>query len=116
MLENKYSTNNTNTQIKVKGWKEYTNSDNYKVYYNDEYVWFGFSFTGNSGSITTSWSELGANVFSDTNLRPKKSVFFLVGNVVILQVRSDNAKVRYKGLSTINAPFTIEGETMWKKK
>lgn len=91
-------------------------TDNYKVYYNEEYVYFGFLFKGNSGSITASWSELGANVFSDTNLRPTKSVFFIVGNVVILHVRSDNAKVRYKGLSTINAPFTIEGETMWKRK
>ena len=102
--------------INVGGWKEYSNNENYKIFYNDEYVWFGFYFYGSTGTITSSWTELGASVFNDSFIRPSKSVFFLIGNVVIGQVRSDNAKFRFKSLSNINAPFTLEGEVMWKRK
>ena len=103
--------------INVGGWKEYSNTENYKIFYNDEYVWFRFDYSANSGSISTSWWELGAEVFADSYIRPSTNVFFLVGNLVVGNVRPDQKKFRARTVSgTINAPFTLTGEVMWKRK
>ena len=112
-----FSANSSNAQIKVTGWKTYTDTTNYTVKYNDEFVYFKFSYTGSSGSISTSWWELGANVFNDENLRPAADIVFFVGNPVICNVRSNNSKIRVKTLSgTISSPFTLAGEKVWKRR
>ena len=103
--------------INVTGWKTYTDSTNYVVKYNDKLVYFKFSYTGSAGSLTTDWWELGANVFQDDWIKPQGSIVFFVGNPVIANVRKDNSKIRVKTLTgTIPAPFTLEGETVWKRR
>ena len=112
-----YSANTNNAQIKVTGWKTYTDTTNYTVKYNDEFVYFKFYYTGSAGSLSTDWWELGANVFQDDWIKPQGAIVFFVGNPVIANVRKDNTKVRVKTLTgTIPAPFTLEGETMWKRR
>ena len=112
-----FSTNNSNVQIKVDGWKTYRNDSYYVVLYNEDYVYFKFDYSGGSGSITTTWWELGATVFNDATHLPTNNIFFFVGNPLICNVRPDNAKIRVKSLSgTISSPFELHGEVIWRRK
>lgn len=111
-----YSADTASTQINVKGWKTYRNDSNYLVTYNDEYVSYKFNYTSRSGSLGTSWWELGADVVPDT-LRPANNIFFFVGNLVVANIRPDMPKLRVKSVSgSIPAPFTLSGEVLYRRK
>jgi hypothetical protein len=111
-----YSADTQNCQINVQGWKTYRNDSNYITKYNDEYVYYKFDYTSSSGSLGTSWWELGAEVVPDT-LRPANNIFFFVGNLVVANIRPDAPKLRVKSVSgSIPAPFTLSGEVLYRRK
>lgn len=106
---------NSNIQFIVKGWKQYRNDNSYKVYYNDEYVWFRFDISG--ANANTSWTELGANVFPDAFIRPSTNVFFFIGMTgYIGNVRPDSPKFRYRSQTGSGNNLTFTGEVMWRRR
>ena len=110
-----FSVSDNSIQINVKGWKKYRNDNNYKVYYNDEYVWFRFDISG--ANATTTWTELGANVFPDDFIRPSTNVFFFIGMTgYIGNVRPESPKFRYRTQTGSGTNLTFTGEVMWRRK
>lgn len=111
--EDKSSTNSSNIQVNVKGWKSYYNDSNYTVYYNDKLVTC-FVHTGNV-STNSNWQEFHTILTADW-IKPSYHICGMdkSGNCVV-RITGDTGKVGFKNVR--NASETVGGvycEIVWK--
>ena len=109
-----FSANNSNTQINVKGWRQYYNDANYTVKYNNEFV--NITVHTGTANVHTSWDEWH-DVLNDSSLRPSMpvSTTSASGNVII-KCNDNSAKVSFKSNTGSTVSEYIYGELLWRKK
>lgn len=95
-----FSTNNSNIQIKVGGWKTARNTTDVVVRYNEKYVNV-ILHTTSAVSCTTSTGELGAEVLKDgsVDLRPSMPCTIVTTNNVNVMCRDNSYKIGFKTIS-----------------
>ena len=95
-----FSANNTNTQIKVDGWRAYTNhsySNMYLVYYNQYYTYLRVQIPENA-NVNDSFNGWH-NVLNDTWIRPKQDTHVSPDNSGEVFIKAyDSARIDFKSV------------------
>ena len=106
------STNTSNNQINVSGYRT-SNHTNYTIYYNDEKVVFRLD-DQNSCTATTSWKNYGS-IFGPVT-RPSGIIQFMEQfGAIILRITSEGI-VQYRSITggTVNAASLV-AYVSWEK-
>ena len=109
-----FSTNTSNIQVNVAGFKTYYNDSAYTVTYDDKQVFFRMHVS-QSLSATT-WIEL-ASVLNDVWIRPPTSVCVPdFDGIFFIRCRDDSAKIGMKSVDGNSKTRWVYASATWQRR
>lgn len=112
----KISVKSVSTFINVTGWKTFTNTSDYTVKYNKDFVRVDVHIP-TSKTFTGSWTDWASILSSSPQLRPAMPIVFMdMSGSILAKLRDNDDRIGFKTVSGSSVSSTFYGSVTYARK